>query len=94
REARRAGSPPGELVLGGRKVAVKRHRVRDSDGEVMLDRSQYFSENNPLQERALEQMVVGVSSRKCQRSLEEVPVGMSTRNTSKSAVGRLFVAVT
>ncbi|MCP4447348.1 MAG: hypothetical protein GY811_18670 [Myxococcales bacterium] len=65
-EARRAGSAPGELVLGGRKVAVTRPRVRNADGEVMLNRYQYFSQNDPLEERALEQMVIGVSTRKYQ----------------------------
>lgn len=92
--ARRAGSAPGELVLGGRKVAVKRPRVRNADGEVALDSYKYFSETDPLEERALEQMVVGVSTRKYQRSLEEVPSSMAPRSTSKSAVSRRFVAAT
>jgi putative transposase len=92
--ARRAGSAPGELVLGGRKVTVKRPRVRNSDGEVALDSYQYFSDTDPLEERALEQMVVGVSTRKYRRSLEEVPATMGPRSTSKSAVSRRFVAAT
>jgi putative transposase len=92
--ARRAGSAPGELVLGGRKVAVKRPRVRNSEGEVMLDSYRHFSETDPLQERALEQMVVGVSTRKYRRSLEEVPASMDARSTSKSAVSRRFIAAT
>lgn len=92
--ARRAGSAPGELVFGGRKVAVKRPRVRNADGEVALDSYEYFSETDPLEERALEQMVVGVSTRKYQRSLEEVPSSMAPRSTSKSAVSRRFVAAT
>jgi len=94
RTLRRAGSAPGELVLGGRKVRVKRPRVRNSEGEVMLESYQYFSESDPLEERALEQMVVGVSTRKYQRSLEEVPSSMGPRSTSKSAVSRRFVAAT
>jgi len=94
RASRRAGSAPGELVLGGRKVAVKRPRVRDAEGEVMLDSYRYFSESDPLQARALEQMVVGVSTRKYQRSLEDVPAAMDPRSTSKSAVSRRFVAAT
>jgi len=92
--ARRAGSAPGELVLGGRKVAVKRPRVRNSNGEVTLDSYQYFSETDPLDDRALEQMVVGVSTRKYRRSLEDVPSSMRPRSTSKSAVSRRFVAAT
>ncbi|MCP4449513.1 MAG: hypothetical protein GY811_29890 [Myxococcales bacterium] len=75
-------------------MAVKRPRVRDSDGEVMLESSQYSSETDPLEERALEQMVVGVSTRKYQRSLEDVPSSMGPRSASKSAVSRRFVAAT
>lgn len=93
-EVRRAGSAPGELVLGGRKVKVKRPRARDSEGEVSLDSYQYFSKTDPLDERALEQMVIGVSTRKYRRSLEDLPAGMSTRSTSKSSVSRRFVAMT
>ena len=85
---------PGELVLGGRKVPVKRPRVRNVDGEVMLDSYRYFSQSDPLQERAWEQMVVGVSTRKYQRSLEDVPNAMDPRSTSSSAVSRRFVAAT
>ena len=32
RDAYRAGSAPGELVLGGRRVAVRRPRARTRDG--------------------------------------------------------------
>ncbi|MCP4447661.1 MAG: IS256 family transposase, partial [Myxococcales bacterium] len=74
------------FVLGGRKVAVKRPRVRDAEGEVMLDSYLYFSDVDPLEERAMEQMVIGVSTRKYRRSLEEVPDAMRARSTSKSAV--------
>ncbi len=93
-QARRAGSAPGELVLGGRKVAVKGPRVRDAEGEVMLDSYRYFSDVDPLEERAMEQMVIGVSTRKYRRSPEEVPDAMRARSTSKSAVSRRFVAAT
>lgn len=94
RMVRRAGSAPGELVLGGRKVRVKRPRVRDTEGEVTLDSYQYFSETDPLEKRAMEQMIVGVSTRKYQRSLEDVDTRTHPRSTSKSAVSRRFVAAT
>jgi len=51
--ARRAGSAPGELVMGGRKVSVKRPRVRDEEGEISLASYQQFSEDNPLAHRVL-----------------------------------------
>ena len=36
-QARRAGSAPGQLVMGGRKVSVTRPRVRDEQGELTLE---------------------------------------------------------
>jgi putative transposase len=94
RRGRRYGYTDGELVLGGRLVSVRRPRVRDADGEVALPRWAAFSERDPLNERALEQMLVGVSTRKYARSLEPVDQRLRTRGTSKSAVSRRFVAMT
>jgi transposase-like protein len=45
-------------------------------------------------ERALQQMLVGVSTRKYDRSLEAVPDGVTARGASKSAVSRRFVSKT
>ncbi len=53
-----------------------------------------FRDHNPLNERAVEQMLVGVSTRKYERSLEPVARTLQTRGTSKSAVSRRFVAAT
>ena len=92
--ARRAGSAPGQLVMGGRKIFVKRPRVRDDDGELSLASYQQFSEEDPLAHRALEQMVIGVSTRKYERSLEAVPEELGPRSTSKSSVSRRFIAAT
>lgn len=95
RRARRAGHAPGELVMGGRRVRVKRPRARSVDGEeIALPSWAAFSVEDPLHERALAQMLVGVSTRKYRRSLEGVPDGVATRGTSKSAVSRRFVATT
>jgi putative transposase len=94
RRARRAGHADGELVLGGRLVSVRRPRVRDDDGEVTLPSWRTFRDRDPLSERAVEQMLVGVSTRKYDRSLEPVDRSLKTRGTSKSAVSRRFVAAT
>jgi transposase-like protein len=95
RQARRAGHAPGELVMGGRRVQVKRPRARTLEGqEVELPSWQAFSAEDPLQERAVEQMLVGVSTRKYRRSLEPVPSDVKARGTRKSAVSRRFVAAT
>lgn len=95
RAARRSGSAPGELVLGGRRVAVQRPRARTVAGtEVALPSWVTFGAEDPLDTRAVEQMLVGVSTRRYRRSLEPVAAEVTTRGTSKSAVSRRFVAAT
>jgi putative transposase len=95
RQALRMGHAPGELVLGGRLVQVSRPRARTLAGrEVVLPSWQEFRARDPLSERAVEQMVLGVATRKYERSLEPVAPGLRTRGTSKSAVSRRFVAAT
>jgi putative transposase len=96
RRAVRGGHARGELVMGGRRVSVRRPRARSSDGkrEVPLDVWQQFSGEDALRDDAVEKMVVGVSTRKYRRVLDEVPAEIETRGTSKSAVSRRFVAAT
>jgi transposase-like protein len=96
RKASRAGyADEAELVLGGRRVAVKRPRVRSSKGkEVPLPSWERFADEDPLNARAVEQMVLGVATRKYARSLEPLPPGTKSRGTSKSAVSRRFVEET
>jgi transposase-like protein len=95
REATRAGSARGELALGGRRVAVRRPRVVDRDGrEMPLKAWADLASTDPLDVRALEQMALGVATRKYARSLETLPEEIKTRGTSKSAVSRRFVAMT
>ncbi len=95
RQGRRMGHVPGELVLGGRLVQVRRPRARTLDGaEVVLPSWAEFRREDPLTERAVEQMMLGVATRKYDRSLEPVAPRLQTRGTSKSAVSRRFVAAT
>ena len=95
RSATRAGHTDGELAFGGRRVSVRRPRVRSVDGEeVKLETWEQFADADPLTPRAVEQMVLGVSTRKYVRSIEAAPPGLKSRGTSKSAVSRRFVAAT
>ena len=95
RRAYRAGSAPGELVMGGRRVHVRRPRARTVDGrEAELPSWATFAVEDPLRERAVEQMLIGVSTRRYGRSLEPMPEDLATRGTSRSAVSRRFVAAT
>jgi putative transposase len=92
RQALRAGHVPSSLVLGGRRVAVSRPRVRSVDGcELKLPSWREWSARDPLEARALEQMVLGVSTRRYARSLEPLPAAVAARGTSKSAVSERFV---
>lgn len=95
RSAVRHGHDDGVVVVGGRKVKVRKPRVRTMDGqELALPTYEQFSSEDPLLSRVYEQMVVGVSTRKYNRSLETLPVGLDSKATSKSEVSRNFVART
>jgi transposase-like protein len=94
RQASRAGTVPSEVVLGGRKVAIRRPRVRAHGTEVSLPTFQLMASEDPLNRRIVEQMLVGVATRQYARSLEPLPSTLTTRGASKSAVSRRFVAKT
>jgi transposase-like protein len=98
RVAVRHGHEDGEVTLGGRRVAVKRPRVRSADGdrEVPLGTYQHFADRDPLSRLVLEQMLAGVSTRRFVRTREPVGEGVdaAARSTSKSSVSRDFVART
>src|SRR5260370_10126693 len=95
RKASRAGHAAGELVMGGRRASVRRPRVRSVEGqEAELPSWEQFSSEDPLTNRAVEEMVVGVSTRKYERALEELPPELKTRGAAKTAVSRRFVAAT
>jgi transposase-like protein len=89
------GTAPAELVMGGRKVILPRPRVRSVEGrELTLPSVARFSGSDPLTSRVLEQILLGVSTRRYERSLEPLGALVPSRGTSKSAVSRTFVAAT
>lgn len=94
RTASRAGTVTSEVVLGGRKVQIRRPRARAAGQEVALPTFQAFADDDPLNRRVVEQMLVGVATRQYGRSLEPAGAAIETRGTSKSAVSRRFVART
>jgi putative transposase len=94
RAASRAGTVASEVVLGGRKVAIRRPRVRTEAGEVALPTFRAMAHTDPLNRRVVEQMLIGVATRRYARSLEPLPTPLQGRGTSKSAVSRRFVAKT
>lgn len=95
RTASRGGHVPSRLSLGGRRVRVARPRVVDRNGDEMpLPLWEELASSDPLDERALEQMVIGVSTRKYERSLEPLAEEMDEHGTKRSAVSRRFIRAT
>ena len=95
RQGLRAGSAPSSLSLGGRRIEVERPRARGMDGrELALPSWRAWSSRDPLERRAIEQMLVGVSTRRYARSLEPLPSDFSAHAMGKSAVSERFVVGT
>lgn len=95
RQAYRHGYDQGSLVFGGRKISVPKPRVRSLDGkEIELETWRETSATDPLEERVMEQIVAGVTTRKYSRSLEAAPTEVKTSSESRSSVSRMFVART
>ena len=94
RAAGRAGTTTSAVVLGGRKVQIRRPRVRAGKQEVPLPTFEAMAQTDPLNRRVVEQMVLGVATRRYARSLEPLPTDIRSRGTSKSSVSRRFVART
>src|SRR5437773_2625441 len=79
RAAYRMGTTSSEVVLGGRRVAIRRPRVRAAGREVTLPTFHAMSATDLLAWRAVEQMLVGVATRQYARSLEPIGIGAVTR---------------
>ena len=94
RHAGRAGTTTSAVVLGGRKVPIRRPRVRAGKQEVPLPTFETMAHTDPLDRRVVEQMLLGVATRRYARSLEPLPSDVRSRGTSKSSVSRRFVART
>ena len=70
RQAYRTGHTPSQVVLGGRKVAIRRPRARRAGEEVPLPTARAFANADPLNRRVVDQMLIGVATRQYARSLE------------------------
>ena len=93
RSATRHGSRQGRVVLGGRKVQVRRPRARSLEGcELPLRTYAHFACDDLLGERTVQTMLAGLSTRRHRACLE--PTGTEDRAVSKSAVSRRFVTRT
>jgi len=98
RTAVRHGSDDGSVVLGGRRVPVRRPRVRTADGdrELAVPAYELFSSTDLLDAMAMERMLAKLSCRRYRLGLEPVgaEIEAKAKSTSRSAVSRRFVRAT
>jgi transposase-like protein len=98
RNAKRHGRERGSVTLGGRRLRIRRPRVRRADDseEVRLKTYEHFASRDPLAKVVLERMLAGVSCRRYPRTQEPVgsEVEASERSPSRSALSRTFVEPT
>jgi hypothetical protein len=78
--------------LAGRKVQIRRPRVRAESQRAAIQTFEAFADTDALNHRVAEQMLIGVATRQYGRSLEPTGAAGWTRGTNKSAVRRRFVA--
>ena len=98
RTATRHGHERGSVILGGRRVAVTRPRMRatDGSGELPVPAYELFSGTEVLGRLAMQRMLAGLSTRHYPAGLEPVGarVEQAAAATSRSAVSRRFVTAT
>jgi putative transposase len=95
RTAKRHGHGDGSMTLGGRRVQVRRPRMRTADGvhELPVKTYERFADRDPLTRAVMDRMLAGVSTRKFAAVGEPVgeKVERSSSTTSKTSVSEMFV---
>jgi putative transposase len=95
RTANRHGHEDGSMTLGGRRVPVRRPRLRtaDDEHELPVETYGYFADRDPLTRAVMDRMLAGVSTRKFARVGEPVgsEVEQSASSTGKTAVSEMFI---
>ena len=95
RAAKRHGHEDGSMTLGGRRLPVRRPRMRAADDEHELPVRSYenFADRDPLTRAVMDRMLAGVSTRKFAAVGEPVggDVDESSSATSKTSVSEMFV---
>ena len=90
----RSGNAPSSIAFGGRKVSLERPRVRHKGSEVALPSWEWFAHEDRLDTKAVEQMMLGVSTRDYARSIESIPETLESHGDGRSTVSRRFIAMT
>ena len=95
RTAKRHGRERGSMTLGGRRVEVRRPRMRtaDDEDELPVNTYRYFADRDPLTRAVMDRMLAGVSTRRFASVGEPVgeDVESSSSSTSKTSVSEMFI---
>ena len=95
RAAVRHGHEDGSMTLGGRRVGVRRPRVRSAgdERELPVQTYAYFADRDPLTRAVMDRMLAGVSTRRFAAVGEPVGerVERSSSATGKTAVSDMFI---
>lgn len=98
RVATRGGTTPTSVVLGGRRVPIRRPRAHrtDGSGEVESETFAAVNDSDLLGRVAMERMLAGLATRRYRSANEPVGEGVEkvSSSMSKSSVSRRFVAGT
>jgi putative transposase len=99
RTATRHGADDGTVTLGGRRLPIRRPRVRsvgEDTHKIPLASYATFSSTDLLADHIVAGMLAGLSTRRYEAGLEPVGerVTEQAKGTSKSAVSRRFVGAT
>jgi putative transposase len=95
RVGKRHGHEDGSMTLGGRRVQVRRPRMRTTNDEHELPLSTYehFADRDPLTRAVMDRMLAGVSTRRFVTVGEPVGenVEQASSSTGKTAVSDMFI---
>src|SRR5215210_7897403 len=95
RVAVRHGHEDGSMTLGGRRVRVRRPRVRtaDAERELPVQSYAYSADRDPLTRAVMDRMLAGVSTRKFAQVGEPVgsEVEHASSSTGKTTVSDMFI---
>src|SRR5206468_4189895 len=92
---KRHGHEDGSMTLGGRRVRVRRPRIRtaDDERELPVKAYEYFADRDPLTRAVMDRVLAGVSTRRF--AVVGEPVGEEVERTSsatsKTSVSEMFV---
>lgn len=97
RSANHWGKTRAELPFGGRRIVIERPRVMATKAgtgqrrELAVPAFEHFKAIDPLPERVVNQILLGVSTRGYEASLEPGPARLPSRGASKSAASRQLI---